>query len=229
MNTIGLGRRGTGSRAASMSRRFVASLIDAFLVIGALIGLIAAAVGAVKMIGDRRPKLGFSRATRAQSNFAESRSMMLSLNAFSLALEVLTRNWRTPGSKITGIRLADADTGEPVNMHQAIIRAAVRMAWRLLTRRLAAPLKQPVHPQSEDLQAGMEALRSEHEGDPEGLNQALMAYHREHAVRVSCLKTLAPVLIRLPLGALIDAPALFSPMNQGLADMLAGTAIIVDR
>ncbi len=229
MNTVGLGRRGTGSPAASMSRRFVASLIDAFLVIGALIGLIAAAVGAVKVIGDRGPKPRFFRARRAQSNFAESRSMMLSLNAFSLVLEVLTRNWRTPGSKITGIRLADANTGEPVNMRQAIIRATVRMAWRLLTRRLAAPLKRPAPWQSEDMQADIEALRSEHEDDPEGLNQALMVYYRDHAVRVSCLKTLAPVLIRLPLGALIDAPALFSPMNQGLADKLAGTAVIVDR
>ena len=230
MRTTGpVSRRGAGPRAASISRRLIASLIDAFLGIGALAGLIAAAVLAVKALGDRdlKPRLPTARLARAK--LAESRSLRLSLLVSSFALEVLGRNWRTPGSKITGIRLADAHTGEPVNVRQAIIRATVRRVWQLLTKRATAPFKRPVPRQSEDLQAGIEALRGQYEGDPEGLQQALMIYHREHAVQISCLKALTPALIRLPLDAVIDAPALCSPMNQGLADKLAGTATIVDR
>ena len=149
------------------------------------------------------------------------------MRVFAFVLNVLLTGRRGPGSRIVGIRLVDARTGGPLSLRQATLRAGARQGWLFLVRRLTARLGKAEQFKHRDLQSKIETLRREHGDNSDAFRRATMEMYRENQVRpyVSCL----PALAQLPLGLAIEAPALWTPLHQGLPDKLAGTIIISDR
>lgn len=207
---------------APIRRRLLASLIDLAL---ALIGGILAigAVTGVITIRSGKDALRVSSLTRLMS----SKRVGNALRVFAFVLNVLLTGRRGPGSRIVGIRLVDARTGGPVSLRQATLRAGSRQGWQFLVRRLTTRLGKTEQFKHRDLQSKIEELKRAHEDDHDAFQHAMMEMYKENQVRpyVSCL----PALAQLPLGLAIEAPALWTPLQQGLPDKLAGTIIISDR
>ncbi len=207
---------------APIRRRLLASLIDLAL---ALIGGILAigAVTGVTTLRGRKDAPGVSSLTRLTS----SKRVSIALRVFAFVLNVLLTGRRGPGSRIVGIRLVDARTGGPVSLRQATLRAGSRQGWQFLVRRLTARLGKAEQFKHRDLQSKIETLKRAHEDDHDAFQHAMMEMYKENQVRpyLSCL----PALAQLPLGLAIKAPALWTPLHQGLPDKLAGTIIISDR
>jgi uncharacterized RDD family membrane protein YckC len=156
-----------------------------------------------------------------------SRRWLLPLTLLGLASGVVMNLRRSPGYHLAGIRLADARTGGPISLRQAATRVAVGTAWSQLVTLLTRGRVQRAGQQMRDIQPEIRALRDKHVGDPAALTEAIMALYEEHNIRpfASC----APVLVGAAAGLSIEAPALWSPLNQGLADRLAGTVVVRDR
>lgn len=207
---------------APIGRRLLASLIDLAL---ALLGGILAIGGITGVITMRSKKdaPGVSSMTRLTS----SKRVSNALRVFAFVLNVLLAGRRGPGSRIVGIRLVDARTGGPVSLGQATLRAGSRQGWQFLVRRLTARLGKAEQLKHRDLQSKIEALKRAHADDYDAFQHAMMEMYKENQVRpyVSCL----PALAQLPLGLTVEAPALWTPLHQGLPDKLAGTIIISNR
>jgi len=185
---------------APIRRRLLASLIDLALALVAGILAIGAVTGVIAMRG-RKDAPGVSSLTKLTS----SKRVSNALRVFTFVLNVLLTGRRGPGSRIVGIRLVDARTGGPLSLRQATLRAGSRQGWLFLVRRLTARLGKAEQFKHRDLQS----------------------MYKENQVRpyVSCL----PALAQLPLGLAIEAPALWTPLQQGLPDKLAGMIITSDR
>jgi uncharacterized RDD family membrane protein YckC len=207
---------------APIRRRLLASLIDLALALVAGILAIGAVTGVIAMRG-RKDAPGVSSLTKLTS----SKRVSNALRVFTFVLNVLLTGRRGPGSRIVGIRLVDARTGGPLSLRQATLRAGSRQGWLFLVRRLTARLGKAEQFKHRDLQSKIEALKRAHEDDHDAFQHAMMKMYKENQVRpyVSCL----PALAQLPLGLAIEAPALWTPLQQGLPDKLAGMIITSDR
>lgn len=207
---------------APIRRRLLASLIDLALALVGGILAIGAVTGVITMRG-RKDTPGVSSLTRLTS----SKRVSNALRVFAFVLNVLLTGRRGPGSRIVGIRLVDARTGGPLSLRQATLRAGLRQGWQFLIRRLTARLGKAEQLKHRDLQSKIEELKRAHEDDHDAFQHAVMEMYKENQVRpyLSCL----PALAQLPLGLAIEAPALWTPLHQGLPDKLAGTIIISDR
>jgi len=209
-------------RVASIPRRLLASLIDLALVLvgGGL--AIGAYTGATVLLG-KKEALDLRRLPKAM----QSRQVRIGLSVCTFVTSVLLTGRRGPGSRIVGIRLVDARTGGPVCLRQATVRVSAQRVWSPLIRRLTAPLGQAERAKQEGMKSRLEALKREREDDREAFQQAVMEAYRENRVRPyrACL----PALISLLFSLAIEAPALWSPLHQGLPDKLAGTTFIRDR
>lgn len=207
---------------APIRRRLLASLIDLALALVGGILAIGAVTGVIAMRG-RKDAPGVNSLTRLTS----SKRVSNALRVFAFVLNVLLTGRRGPGSRIVGIRLVDARTGGPVSLRQATLRAGSRQGWQFLVRRLTARLGKAEQFKHRDLESKIEALKREHGDNGDAFQRAMMEMYKENQVRpyVSCL----PALAQLPLGLTIEAPALWTPLHQGLPDKLAGTIIIRDR
>lgn len=207
---------------APIRRRLLASLIDLALALLGGILAIGAVTGVITMRG-RKDAPGVNSLTRLTS----SKRVSNALRVFAFVLNVLLTGRRGPGSRIVGIRLVDARTGGPVSLRQATLRAGSRQGWQLLVRGLTARQRKAKQLKDRDLHSKAEALKRAHEDDRDAFQHAMMEMYKENQVRpyVSCL----PALAQLPLGLAIEAPALWTPLQQGLPDKLAGTIIISDR
>lgn len=214
-------------RVAPMRRRVLASMLNALVGILALALTLGGAYAVTSLIGGEE-KLQRARPLKRVTGSVWGR---LALQLCGFVLGVLLTGRQSPGSRIVGIRLVDARTGGPVSRRQAILRVGVRQAWQALTKRSIAPPVRHKPDEVPDLRSEVEALKREHADDQEAFQLAMMRFHEEHKheLGVSCLPLYRRLLIRLPLAVAIDAPVLWSPLHQGLPDMLAGTVMIVDR
>jgi hypothetical protein len=204
-----------------MRRRFLASTLDA---LGAILALALAFGGSYAVVSalgrERELARAFPRAV------AGSR-VKLALRLWSSALAVWLTWRQSPGFRFLGIRRVDVRTGSPASMRQAIVHVAARSAWRVLANRLTARLAPRTLPRPADLHSRIEALEREHAGDQAAFQRAVTELYRDHRVRPYAY--LLPVLAQLPLAALAKAPILWSRANRDLPEMLAGTAVIVER
>lgn len=227
-----LGRRARSRlQVASLRRRFVASLLDAVVVVVAVVG--TPALG-FKLFGSRRTvrRLGASWIARAARRRAERGREVGGSKRFRWALTVvffvggvLTRDWRGPGAWMLGVRRVDAGTGGPVELRSAVVRGVVTTAWQLIGNWLFAPVHDRAGARRRAIEPEIEELRREHAGDQEALNLAMMRLYEEHKVNPSCVW----VLPRMAFSLAQELPAIWSPRNQGLADRLAGTEVVVER
>jgi hypothetical protein len=78
-----------------------------------------------------------------------------------------------------------------------------------------------------DVQSDVEALELKHARDQAALQGALMDLYSERKVgpHGACL----PAIVGALLGASVEAPILWTELKQGLPEILARTAIVIDR
>lgn len=227
-----LRRRQPKLEAASSLRRFVASLIDVLVGILALVAMVGAGIGVFRVARKRRVNSRLFRGLAAGSakirDHCQSRRVQFVLRAVAFAGSILTKQRRSPGSRILGLRRVDARTGAEVSRRQEMIRAGTRQAWRMLCQRLVRSPKPRHVSEQEKLKSEVQAAQRRYADDQDAFQREVMRVYRENKVaptRVSFL----PVLARLLAIAAIDLPAFWSPLKQSLLDRLAGTVVALDR
>jgi hypothetical protein len=208
-------------RAAPMRRRALASAIDVLR-----LGLVLTwgGVYAVRALTRREPAvLGPS----ASSKIAASASGKLGLRLCGLLLGFLMASRQSPGSRVAGIRPVDTRTGGKVSFRQAAIQVGARAVWESLAKRMSAPLLPQRQDDLRDVQSDVEALKLKHSGDEAALQGALMDLYSERRIgpHGACL----PAILWALLGASIEAPILWTELKQGVPEILAKTAIVIDR
>jgi hypothetical protein len=206
-----------------MRRRVLASVID---VLSLVLGLVLTwgGVYAVRALTGREPAaLGPS----ASSKIAASARGKLGLQLCGLLLGFLMAARQSPGSRVAGIRPVDTRTGEKVGFRQAAIQVGTRAVWQSLAMRMSAPLLPRRQDEMPDVQSDVEALKLEHAGDQAALQGALMDLYRERRVgpHGACL----PAILGALLAVSMEAPILWTELKQGLPEILARTAIVIDR
>jgi hypothetical protein len=225
-------RRQPKLEVAPLYRRVVASLIDVLVGILALVAMVGAGIGVFSVARKRRINFRLFRGLAAGSvnirDYLQSRPVQFALRAVAFAGSILTKQRRSPGSRILGLRRVDARTGAEVSRRQEMIRAGTRQAWRMLCQRLIPTPKPRQASEQEKLKSDMQAAQRRYADDQDALQREVMRVYRENKVaptRVSFL----PVLARLLAIAVIDLPAFWSPLKQSLLDHLAGTVVALDR
>jgi hypothetical protein len=224
------GRHGA-IRVASWRRRLLAGTIDALVVLGPIAALIAAMVksSSLRRSGSRTLSgLGRKSGLSAQSVTDAITSHERELAAAGLAFGVLSRNWRSPGARIAGIRRADARTGGAVSVRSAIVAGGVKRGWEAGAKRLLGPAQERSKSQLEAnrrmLEAELEELERRYVSDPEGLERerAALVARRGTNPFPSCLLAAAG-----PLSLLLTAR--LSPRRQNIAELIAGIVVVEDR
>jgi uncharacterized RDD family membrane protein YckC len=137
---------------------------------------------------------------------------------------VPTRNWRSPGWQLLGLRRVDAHTGGPVGVRSALIRDAVSAAERALSRPLLRRAWRRSSERTAELQPRIDELKRAHADDSVALQRALMELYKDEK-----LNPLAPCLWGLAGTSVLRLLALWSPRRQTLPDRLAGLVVVVDR
>jgi len=204
---------------ASLPRRVGAGAIDVVVIGGGMLG----AGIAIAVLGERRrdgEPLGWMG--RLQQSDIWSRPTFA---AAVSSLELTARNWRTPGMRIAGIRLADANTLGPVSLGSASAKLLVRMESERIVRALGQPAR--ARAESRRLAANDEIERmraSRPDGDPAELMRDAVEVRRRLGAS-TCTWMLPRVLVH---EAIERLPALWSSRRQTLTQRLAGTVVIDD-
>jgi hypothetical protein len=133
-------------------------------------------------------------------------------------------NRPSPGERLVRIRPADARTGGPVTLRQALVRQAARGLLAELSRKFLAPVQQRQKEKLDAVQPEVKRIQQEHAGDPEARQKALIAYYK--TANVNPLASCAPGLIPHVPAALWT---LFSPQHQTPFNQLAKIVVIVER
>lgn len=211
---------GNDLRAAPIRRRFAAGLIDLIVL---LLGF-AISVGVYRHLDPARSGL-VKRTGRSVSKIVGSRKAKLAARLVSFVLTVLLTGRRGPGARILHIRLLDARTGAPVSKRQALIRVSVREAWQILTHRLLpSPADQPPRVTTETRPAP-EVIQSPSVEAQQGLpTQEMRTVRQTQTIRLLWGR----IVGRIALANVIHIPILWTQARQGLPDILAGTAVLLD-
>ena len=167
--------------------------------------------GAVKLFGER---LG---------DFDLSSSRWRRLPAVVDALGAPSRNSRSPGMRIMGLRMIDARTGGPVTVRTVIVRDAVRGVEKAAIGEVYRPIRARAQARREAMKPRMQEIQRQYAADPEGRTRAIKELYETNPVnQLGCL---GPFLV--PLAA--DYLAMFvTPRHQTLHEMLAGTVVVID-
>jgi hypothetical protein len=144
------------------------------------------------------------------------------------SLTALTKLYRTPGQRVAGIRRADARSGAPVSLRQALIFALTPQLRSLLLGLLTRPLQPPGRP-VEDHRAALKELRRVHAHDADARREATMEYFRSHRREWSWRDVLIRPLARTGLTLLVEVAVRRRWPGRSLGDVLAHTTLIVDR
>ena len=158
------------------------------------------------------------------------RALQLAGTAFASAYQIsLTAAiGQTLGQMVVGIRVMDAKTARVPTLKQSVLRWAVASVPGGLFGLLGTFIKVEEPSELMELQAEVDRLHQRHRGDPQSLNEAVMALYREHKVNPveACLPVVLKVLPPLVLSCLLYGPALKGPLHQGLHDRAAGTVVV---
>lgn len=206
---------------ASIPRRLLASLIDLVFVLAGGGLAIGAYTGTIALLGKKE-----ALDLRRLPEITQSKQVRIVLSVFTFVASVLLTGRRGPGFRIVGIRLVDARTGGPVSLRQATVRVSAQRVWPPLVRRFTSRPLKAQQARQQEMRSRIEALKREYGEDREALQLAITEAYRETQIRpyTACLPALIPLLFSLA----IQAPALCSPLRQGLPDKLAGTTVVRD-
>ena len=206
--------RSRGLTVAPVPRRLAAGAIDAAVI---FLPVLAVSAGAAALHARRRRRAGedpepcpaFTVPGRWQTVFGVGGEVV----------QLAALNQRGPGYRALGLRRADVRTGGPVSLRGALIYGAVMVAFRRLTQLGSRPFKRRI----EAARADFKAVQRAHPDDPKARHEALREVYSRH--RVNPATACAPALV----GAVVtQAPALWSPLNQTLAERLAGIVVVVE-
>jgi hypothetical protein len=140
------------------------------------------------------------------------------------AAAVPARNWRGPGSRLLGTRMADARTGGPVTIRSALILHLVSAIEKEAARPLTRRAVERMNAQSAALRPRMDEIRRATAGDEQAEQKAMM-----DLVKAEGVNPVAGCLPPLAAGFAFTLPALWSPRHQTLRERLAGVVVIVNR
>ena len=203
----------SGWKVASLRRRLAAAAIDGLL--------FAAGPVALAIVHERRSRPGADHPPEIPwlkwlpSSPAANR-------ATSTTLAIAGRNWRSPGSRIVGIRAVEVDAGGPVSVHSASVKLATSIGLSELVSSLYRPAINRNLEHMRALQAELSELKGKQPRDLEAEHE-LIKRHPE--ARPNCLGCVAPLALTI---VATYAPALWSPLNQTLPEWLAGIVVVED-
>jgi hypothetical protein len=147
---------------------------------------------------------------------------------FGSVAEVMATLWRSAGQRVAGIRVADAKTGRTVTLRQAIILSIAPPCEQWLIGWLTRPLNAPDRPVIDHTRAS-EDLKRIHAGDREAMQEAMLTYFREQPRPRLWRELLPRLLAQVALQRGIDAVIHRRWPGRSLKEVLAGTAVVVDR
>lgn len=222
---------------ASLRRRALAAAIDVTLFLAPLGAWL---VVVVKRKARRRARDGrrgepsvpggLASLHRWTEQLAQSMPRRVLLRALSVAfLSVPMRNWRSPGARITGIRVVDARTRGPVSVRSVLIGEAFDRTYAFLFRRLTAPLRHQSDADRErlrELRPQMTALQREHADDRAAEREAMMDSYRANDLNPMTSSSCAWVL---PATLIIPLTACRSRQRQTLRQRVSGTVVVRGR
>jgi uncharacterized RDD family membrane protein YckC len=217
---------------ASLRRRALAATVDLYVILAAAGGGLAVLLKVKKRRLDRGPQGTGSSETRTSArrrrvmNRLRSRPARFLVQVLSVALiGVPLRNWRSPGARIAGIRIVDAQTGGAVTVRSVLIGAAFDAALRLLLKPLIAPARRRSEAEAARLQEmapQVGSLRREHAEDPVAERQAITNLYTADDVNPSRSVNVALLAIAM----LTPLTAVLSPRRQTLRQRAAGTLVV---
>ncbi|HTX12526.1 MAG TPA: RDD family protein [Solirubrobacteraceae bacterium] len=207
-----------GLKVASLWRRLGAAAIDTVVFVPPAL-VVFAGGGALYVLWRRRGE----HEPDDWPVFKPSSRWNLVIWSATTAARVPSRNWRTPGYRALGLRRVDVRTGGPLSARNVLVQAIVAMASGELRRQLMHPWVMRKKRRLEALQPELAQIRRAHPDDPEAQHQALKEFSKRNHVNpaASC----APPLLG---SAVMQAPVLWSRLNQTVPERLAGVVVVQD-
>ncbi len=199
-----------GLTIAPLRLRLLAGFIDA------LPGLTALVAGG--LAAGEFAHMNFKRweplMERLRSFSERARGLNVALSGASRAETLYSRNSRSLGSRVVGIRRVDARTGGPITARQALTRVGVSglstVAAKVRRERAAEP--------------ELSAVREAHPDDEQAQLHGTMKVYEKYDINMfsSCGWGIAALLV-------MTLPVCVPPRHQTLPDLIAGTVVVVDR
>src|SRR5262249_46055821 len=109
----------------------------------------------------------------------------------STVLGIVGRNWRSPGSRVVGIRVVEVETGGPVSVQSAAVKVGTSIALSEFVRSMNRPAFQRNLERMRALQSEMKELQRTHSDDFAAAQRELM--HRHPEARLNWLGCAAPL------------------------------------
>ena len=216
-------RPAAGLTIAPIRLRLLAGLVNALpLLIALVAGGFAASEFARTQTEKWTPLTNKLRRVSQRGRISPERTKQLNV-AWSGALEALglgSRNSRTPGARVVGIRRVDARTGGPITVRQALTRAALAQ-FSIEAGRIRS---EEVMRRTRAIEPDLAKVREAHPHDRRAEMRETMALYEQHGINPA--RSCGWIVARSLLMAL---SVLIAPRHQTLPDLLAGTVVVVDR
>jgi hypothetical protein len=209
--------------------RSLAGLIDVVVFLLGTLGVVIATVAAtaaymwVRGDRDRSDADSDPDASEASPTFLQPRWQQAALRVATYDLAIVSRNWRSPGYRLLGLRRIDA-RGGPVTARSALVGTTFHHLRESLTSPLVRSRVDRERASLTAIQAQMKELERKHADDPDALKKATKQLYQ--ANHVNPLRTCAwPLLLGLLTQLVLNG---WSRRGQTLQDRLTGTVVVVD-
>ena len=215
---------------ASVPRRLLAAGLNTVLFVGALTGVLVGRGRAKERRSkrsrrsDRPGGASVLQLERAHEWFRTRNGRVAVQIGSMLLIEIPSRNLRSPGAWMTGIKTVDSRTGGPVKIRSVVIANATGVATGQVTKRLTRPLTAKADRaelRRAMLSVQVEQLRREYADDPAAQTEAIMSLYRANDVN-----PLASIAWRIPTLLISPLAALFTPDHQTIVQRAAGVAVV---
>ncbi len=224
-------------RVAPLRLRLLAGLVNAAVTIGCLAALVGVVIAAVVAYGRIRPLKTKQEVDQGDEGhepfepgamnreFGPSARLGDALRGASAGLALASRNWRSPGFQLVGLRRVDAQTGGPVAIRSVVIGALFDQSRQAITQRLFGARAQLQRERMSRLGPELTAVSRKHAGDPQAQQRAVIEFYEANDIDplAGCWWQLAgTVTLELLL-------ALAASGGRTVRDRLTGTCVVVHR
>jgi hypothetical protein len=173
-------------------------------------------------VGD--PNGSSRKVQRGPLTFFEARPGRAAVWGASAGLAVASRNWRSPGYRLFGLRRVDARTGGAISVRSALAGFLLGRAQQAIAGLMFVPRMRRVHERVTGLEPELEAIKRTYATDPEGRQRAVSELYPTHTPRPTTLWgwwLAGPILSQLVL-------ALGIRDGRTVYDRLTGTTVVTD-
>ena len=157
--------------------------------------------------------------------FRHSRELRAALLGASAGAAVASRNWRSPGYRVVGLRRVDAQTGGIVSVRSALVGVLFDQAFQAVARPLFRSRAKRELDHMSSFATQLKSVEDEYADDPQARRRAVIEFCESNEVRpwVGCGWQLAGLVVsQLFL-------AVGSSGGRTVRDRVSGTSVIVDR